>query len=252
MEPVQSTKDETAQHDKAESTPAASASQDSSQESADGARSRASGQRRGESDTGGTRQGPDTSSRDCSRPDEAAAEKTDLEDQWYELSFSIARSLRYHAKRRAFFERCNQLTRALSAIFGAATVAAVIKGVPWITATMGAAVGISTALDLVFDFSRRAMLFDDLYRRFADLSVEIVSCDPSPENVRRIMIKRLLIEKEEPTLLSILNVLCSNEERIARGYPDVYKLGFWQKRLCQFWDIGPFKFELISTMNLSG
>jgi hypothetical protein len=250
MEPMKPTTSETPADDAAKKTDTAYHHQADDSPDARRAETASSGGREGGqsgSDYQGadTSQSPDARRSDGAGPENCATEEDGLAADWRELSFSVARALRYHAKRRAFFERCNQLTRALSAIFGAGTVAAVVKGIPWITGTMGAMVGIATALDLVFDFSRRAMIFDDLYRRFADLSVEIVSAEPSHEAVRRITIKKLLIEKEEPTLLSILNVVCSNEERVARGYTDVYGLTFWQERLCQFWDIGPFKFELV-------
>ncbi len=199
--------------------------------------SSASGQRGGSlpEHPGGT--GRDSSRVNSSGPDQAASEENDLEDRWYQLEFIIARSLRYHAKRRAFFERCNQMTRALSAIFSAGAIISVVKHSEWATIASGAIVGIANALDLVFDFSKRAMVYDDLYRRFADLGIKLALTERSDECYRQFVKDRLLIEKEEPTLLVVLNAICYNEELKARGYDFLYRISPAQKLLRHFFDI---------------
>ncbi|HEY2069982.1 MAG TPA: hypothetical protein VGG48_10545 [Rhizomicrobium sp.] len=167
------------------------------------------------------------------------------EGDWIKLDFSIARSLRYDAKRRAFFERCNHLTRAVTAITGAGTVASVINGFHWASIVMGATVGIATALDLVVDFSSRAMSYDTLYKRFADLGIKVASSERTLENYRRFLVEKLVIEKEEPTVLSVLNVICANEELKSRAYPYQHRVDKFQKLICQFLDVGQQQFEKI-------
>jgi hypothetical protein len=176
---------------------------------------------------------------DCSGPEGAAREK-ELAGEWYQLDFSIARSLRYHAKRRSFFQRCNQLTRALIAITSAGAIAAfVADNAGGAVVVLGVIVGLATALDLVFDYSQRAMDYDGLYRRFADLNIRWASVDRTLENYRLLTVERLIIEKEEPTVLAVLNVICCNEELKARDFDFHYKVGQWQKMFCEVIDLWP-------------
>jgi hypothetical protein len=182
---------------------------------------------------------------DCSGPDKAAAEKDDLDGQWLQLGFVIARSLRYDAKRRAFFERCNHLTRAISAIAGAGAVASAWHGSYGATLVAGLIVGIMSSLDLVFDFSKCAMVYDDLYKKYADLGIEVAGADRTAINCRLLSVKRLIVEREEPTLLAVLNVICANEEFKARDYDYMYEVKRLQKLFSQFIDIGQQKFKKI-------
>jgi hypothetical protein len=169
--------------------------------------------------------------------DKTASEEVtdDLAGRFIALDFEVCKSLRYHAKRRAFFEACNHWTRALSAIFGAAAVAAAIADLRWVTIAAGVLIAIAQGLDLVLDFSKRATIYDGLYRRFADLAIELANVPVQDEaTLRRFKIARLLIEKDEPTPKDILNVLCSNEERQARGYEDGFEpLTNFQRRFAQ-------------------
>ena len=56
------------------------------------------------------------------------------------------------------------------------------------------------------------MRYDGLYRQFADLAIKVANAEHIPENLRRLKTERLLIEKEEPTVLLVLNAVCYNEE----------------------------------------
>jgi hypothetical protein len=167
------------------------------------------------------------------------------EENWYRLEFGVARSLRYTAKRRAFFEKCNQIVRAIIAIAGAGTVATVFHEKSNAPLFFGAVVGFTAAIDLVFEFSKRTMTYDHLYRCYADLGIEIAKTDRTEENYRLLLIKRLQIEKDEPTSLDVLNVVCSNDELEARGHDHRYKVRFWQKLFCQFGSFGAQDFPLI-------
>jgi hypothetical protein len=169
---------------------------------------------------------------------------SDLEEKFNQLDFAVSRSLRYTAKRRAFFERCNQVVRAVIAICGAGTVAAVF-GDGNVVVYFGAIVGLAAAADLVFEFSKRTMTYDHLYRCFADLGIELATAERTEQSHRLLLTKRLQIEKDEPTSLDVLNVICSNDELEARGYDHRYKVRYWQKLLCQFGDFGEQDFPLI-------
>lgn len=173
---------------------------------------------------------------------------SDADELWYQLAFGIARSLRYHAKRRAFFERCDHLTRAVTAIAGFGTVGSVLNGFHVAAILTGTIVGILTALDLVFDYSRRSSIYDSLYRRFADLGVKVAGADHTDANYRLFDVERLVIEKEEPTKLSVLDVLCSNEELKARGFDHFHKVTLLQRFFCEIIDLPPLKFDRIESV----
>lgn len=170
---------------------------------------------------------------------------SEAEESWYQLGFGVARSLRYHAKRRAFFERCDHLTRAITAIAGFGTVGSVLNGFHVAAIVAGSIVGVMTALDLVFDYSRRASVYDGLYRRFADLGVRVAGAVHSDANYRTFDVERLLIEKEEPTKLSVLDVLCANEELKARDFGYSHKVTLLQRSFCEILDLPPLTFDRV-------
>jgi uncharacterized membrane protein YuzA (DUF378 family) len=176
-----------------------------------------------------------------------------LEERWYELDFAVSRSLRYHAKRRRFFETCLQIVRVIIAVAGAGTVAAVFGESAKITITFGIIVGIAASIDLVFEFARRTMTYDHLYRCFADLYAEIAESDQNSEaQYKKMLSKRRLIEREEPTAYDVLSVVVSNEVLESRGYDFKYKVGYWQGVFAQFGDFGKQDFPKISTVVLDG
>lgn len=182
---------------------------------------------------------------------------SELDKQWYKLEFAVARSLRYHSKRRAFFERCNQVSRAVVVVSGAGSAFAAFAydsmlrneqqanvhahSLSWFLC-LSIVVATAAGLDLIFEFSRRAMTYDHLYRCFADLSVDIARADKSEQSFRELYVRRLLLEKDEPTPLDVLNVVCSNEELQARGFAKGRKIHWWQNAFKQFFSLPPFDF----------
>jgi hypothetical protein len=175
-----------------------------------------------------------------------------LEQRWYELDFSVSRSLRYHAKRRRFFETWLQIIRVITAFAGAGTVATLFGDkASGTTAIFGAVVAAAAAIDLVFEFARRSMIYDHLYRCFADLGAEIAEADQSSEaEYKKLLSKRRQIEREEPTGLDVLNVICSNEVRESKGYDYKYKVRYLQGLFAQFGDFGKQDFPKVSTIAL--
>jgi uncharacterized membrane protein YuzA (DUF378 family) len=170
-----------------------------------------------------------------------------LEERWYELDFAVSRSMRYHAKRRRFFETCLQIVRVIIAVAGAGTVAAVFGDSARITVVFGIIVGVAAAVDLVFEFARRAMNYDHLYRCFAGLSAEIAEADQASEpQCKKLSAKKRHIEMEEPTALDVLNVISSNEVRESRGFGYKYHVRYWQGLFAQFGDFGKQDFPKVS------
>lgn len=165
----------------------------------------------------------------------------DIEKESHDLLFGVRRSVRYHNRRRMFFDRIHKITVSLSLIFGSATVAVALSkiGSPWVS-ICAALVSVFAAIDLVFDAPQYARSHNDLARRFIDLERKIVILPAlTEENIRYFTSKRLEIEADEPPVLRILNILCHNELMKAMGYPDkdLIPIPRCKRILCHFFDL---------------
>ena len=153
--------------------------------------------------------------------------------------FGVHKSIRYHAKRRAFFDGLHRLSMALAIIGGSAAFFALTGDKTGIAQFASLIVAIATSLDLVLAFPEKAREHDRLCEMFSDLAADFALIDSAHIDRKRIAelkTKRLTLEKNEPTALDALNVICHNEEAEARGYDASlrYKIGWLQKIVAQF------------------
>lgn len=132
----------------------------------------------------------------------------DLDDSSYGLIFGVRRSIRYHDRRRAWFEAWHNLTLTLS-FFGSSAAAAALFG-QWSAEFFWfpVAVALLLAADLVIGFSRKATLHHLLGRSFADLERSIPLRSLTREEYRWFMSQRLKIEEDEPPVKRLLDALC--------------------------------------------
>jgi hypothetical protein len=152
--------------------------------------------------------------------DEAAAPEGQMtwnNDGYYDVSFAINKSRRYHAKMRAFYQSCHDYTTAATAISGASGFIAVLAQSSRLAAGLTAIVAIASTLDLVFGFDKKAAIYDGLCRRFTELASQIEGWRPTPENLTKARERRLQIEADEPTERRIVDLMAQNEECRARG-----------------------------------
>jgi len=106
-------------------------------------------------------------------------------------------------------------------------------------------VAVAAAMDITFGFPDLARLHDDLFRRFTDLATEMSKvADPTEEDTRRFRAERLMIEKNEPTTISVLEVQCANEECDARGLKGRRTIRIYQWPLRHILTLPPDRFEL--------
>ena len=165
-----------------------------------------------------------------------------LRDDYSDLLFGVRRSIRYHVRRRGFFECLNTLSTAMALIFGSATIATLIgsQGTYWTLAAVGI-VTITSAINLVVGSTRRAQLHWDLARKFLDLEKELISQGDlvTRDKFASLIARRLDIEADEPPKLLVLDTLCHNELMRAMGYPkDEYVPVKWYQRwLAHFLDV---------------
>ena len=167
-------------------------------------------------------------------------EKRKLE--YSDLIFGVRRSIRYHVRRRAFFEFLNTLSTAAALIFGSATIATLIGnlGNGW-TFGVAAVVTVTSAINLVVGSTRRAQLHWDLARKFLSLEKDLVSHGKglTDEKLASLTACRLDIEAEEPPKLQVLDTLCHNELMRAMGYPksEHVPVTWYQRWLANLMDV---------------
>lgn len=153
-----------------------------------------------------------------------------IQERLDDIDFDVDRSIRYHQRRRNFFQRLHRYVMFLVIVLGSAAFASLF-GIPEM---FGAAVAVLGAADLVFNFSHRARDHEILYRRFVHLLAQVRDSAPSEEALAKLHRLRLEIEADEPPLYYALEAQCYNEATMARGWERanaLLKLGFSQRLL---------------------
>lgn len=146
------------------------------------------------------------------------------------LRFGVEKSLRYHQRRRAHYERLHRYLMLGVLLSGSAAFGDVFGEPKWfglISATLG-------ALDLVFSFSMRVRDHEILHRRFTDLARSMTrTAAPTAADVQRWTDARQEIETEEPPVYWAVEASCYNEVSIAWGREKhgLVKLTTWQKAM---------------------
>lgn len=168
----------------------------------------------------------------------ASAATEEVSSELIALDFGVHKSIRYHVKRRAFFDVMHRVAMLIAVIGGSAAFFALIGEKTEVGQIAALTVAIATALDLVFAFPENAREHDKLAERFSDLAVELALAQSGAVDGRRLAElkgKRLALERGEPTALDALNVICHNEEAEARGYDrdQIYRVGWGQKIFAQ-------------------
>jgi hypothetical protein len=166
---------------------------------------------------------------------EATAE---LADRWYATLFSVRRSIRYHQRRRAFYDKLDKTSNMLSLIFGSATIYGILQqDAKNLALVASAIVTVFSSVNLVVGSAQRGRDHTDLMRKYVELEKRMLG-EESEERLLEIATARLSIEAEEPPVLHVLNAICHNETMRAMGYPkeDLPKIGFWQAWVAQVFD----------------
>lgn len=162
------------------------------------------------------------------------------------LDFGVHVSMRYHAKRRAWFDALHRVAMVVAAVGGSAALATILGQQVQYAAWIAFVVAAAGAFDVAFSPAEKARKVDDLYRRFCDLAAEIAAtADPPPDQIRLWKAKKLKIEADEPTAIDTLNVLCHNQEAEARGYGPEHRhrVRWWQSATAQLFTLPPNRFE---------
>ena len=170
-----------------------------------------------------------------------ATNKNNL-DSKHDMLFGVQRSIRYHNRRRRFFDRFDLSVNALSLMLGSTTVYGVLSNgddgrVALIAASL---VTVFAAINLVVGSARQARLHADLSKRFIQLEKKIIKIkNPEENNLFSWCEERLDIEVEEPPVLHVLDTICHNELLRSKGYSKEHyaNIKFYQRWFSQIIDI---------------
>lgn len=164
--------------------------------------------------------------------------KRDMSDEQYGLFFDVRRSIRYHDRRRAFFERMHQLTGSLTVLLAGSVLFDIARpgDSPWWLLFIASVAAVLSAWDMVVGYASKAELHRSLKTRFGDLEIEILKGDDTADTWKEHRLQRLRIEQAEPPIYRALDLLCHNELLKADGFTNhgedaghFAKLGFVQR-----------------------
>ncbi len=128
----------------------------------------------------------------------------------HKLLFGVRRSIRYHSRRQAFFERLDRWFAFVLVLLGAGAVASVLQDNKTWTLAAGVGVTCIAGLNLVFGFGVKAGRHAQFVKDFTRLEKRLHD-DDSDETVAAVTKERLDIEAAEPPVMHVLNDLCHNE-----------------------------------------
>jgi len=179
--------------------------------------------------------------------DPSAEEDPSWDDSpYYEAAFGIAKSARYHAKMRAFYQMLSDAVLVGNSILGTSAFVLLFKSTApvlatWLTGIIAAISSISTALG----FSKRADLHSTLARRFIELSAELSEWEANEANLGKARAARLKIEMDEPPPKRLIEIQSRNEEARARGVLEaqIVPLSAAQRALGYFFTFGTMRLE---------
>ncbi|WP_077122509.1 hypothetical protein [Agrobacterium rosae] len=133
------------------------------------------------------------------------------------MDFRIHKSSRYHEKFRSFYEWLHNAAVLATAVSSTSAFFLLLASQPEIATWLTAIIGVSSILDLLFQFEKKARIHDELRRRFTSLAADTILRDPSTENLRWARSELLRIEGDEPGLRRLIDIQARNEEARARG-----------------------------------
>ena len=156
---------------------------------------------------------------------------------YHHLLFGVRRSIRYHSRRRAFYEIVDRWTNFLLLLLGSGTVMLALFDSQDGMLAVGLGVTIVSSLRLVFAFGLKGNRHAQFVKDFTLLEKRLH--DTSEEAVIAITQERLDLETLEPPVLRVLDVLCHNELLRAMGNDDPNEqvpVSWFQRQMAQFFD----------------
>lgn len=162
----------------------------------------------------------------------------EMSDQQYGLLFDVRRSVRYHDRRCAFFERMHQVTGGLTVLLAGSVLFDIARpgdSPAWLLA-VAAVAAVLAAWDIIVGYAGQAGRHRDLKARFVALEMRMFAGDDAAETWSDYQVERLAIEQDEPPIYRALDVLCHNELlRAERSDAPAAPLSDWQRFTCHLY-----------------
>lgn len=146
----------------------------------------------------------------------AASSEGRVDTQAHDLRFALDKSIRYHQRRRAHYDRIHRFLMFLIIVSGSvsfASVTAPIVSPAWFAAIAA----VVAASDLVWNFSHRARDHEMLVRDFTELAVALNEAEVTQAAIAACVRRRMGIEAREPPTFWAVEADCYNEVVRARG-----------------------------------
>ena len=161
---------------------------------------------------------------------------SDLDDKTYELLFAVRRSVRYHDRRRRFYEIRNTSTVFSAVIGGSSAVTALMADSTVFSMVSSAAVAVMAAFDLAVGTARRAGRHGNLARQFITLEQEFAhGRNLENDEYEALTRRRLAIEASEPPVLRLLDAMCHFEVLRSLGDATRHPRVPWVRRAASQW-----------------
>ena len=161
-----------------------------------------------------------------------------------EVEFGVHVSMRYHARRRAWYDRLHRAAMLVLSLGGSGAAVAILGGLAEMAETLSLAVAAAGALELAFSFPEKARIEDALYRRFSALASNMAAVErAAPGEIEEWNARRLLISADADDRLEALRRVCHNLEAEACGYGNgtLYPLKSWQRLFAQVMTLPPLR-----------
>lgn len=166
-----------------------------------------------------------------------------IDKQVKDLTFNIERSIRYHSRRQAFFETFDTVVNTTNLILGSSAVAGLVTDrlEDWFVGVLSAGVAIVSFINIAMRSSAKSSLHAQLQQRYIDLLKLILRLDPTNETcgpgLKRCIEKRLDIERDEPPIYRVVDILAHNDQVRAQGGPDthIWRVPAFKAATANFW-----------------
>ena len=154
-------------------------------------------------------------------------QESELHKKFEYLDFVVDKSMRYHQRRRAFYDGFHKVLMMGVILSSSSAVAWFdVSEIPWLAlcATLIA------AFDLVASPSHKSRDHQMLYGRFSELAIKIRARPISEDLYYDCVAERIRIESKEYPVYYALDVDCHNEVCQALGADDkMRKITWWQR-----------------------
>ena len=171
-----------------------------------------------------------------------------MNDPRGKMDFGLSRLIRYNGKRQIFFQKLHRLTSFANALLASSAFVTILSGWSQLAVWLTAGVAVISTADSVIGFAERAKLYGDLRRRYFDLYSELLLTKPEVFNKDKFREKRLRIDRDGPPAMRVLDVMCRNEEQIARGYKreETVHISWPRRAVSQFIDLPPKEWQKLN------